>query len=171
MVVPNGLPLSNSSTVLFASAVPVNVGVVSFVRLSLLDVPVSESAARSGTDGAAGADVSMAIDMLGDAASAFPAASNAFAVTEYVPSETSEPSVKTQFPLLSAVVVPNELDPANSSTVLLASAVPVRVGVVSLVMLSLFDGPVSEAAARSGVVGGEGAVVSTVMLNAPDADD
>ena len=64
-----------------------------------------------------------------------------------------ESTVKLQFPLLSAVVVPNELDPANSSTVLLASAVPVKVGVVSLVRLSSFDVPVSESGARSGVDG------------------
>ena len=51
------------------------------------------------------------------------------------------------------MVVPNELDPANSSTVLLASAVPVKVGVVSLVRLSSFDVPVSESGARSGVDG------------------
>ena len=164
------IPL-NSSTLLLASAVPVKVGVVSLVTLSLLELPVSEEEARAGVDGAAGANVSMVIDILGDAASAFPAASNAFAVTEYVPSEASESSVKTQFPLLSACVVPTELFPANASTVLLASAVPVKVGVVSLVMLSVFEDPVSEAASRSGVVGGEGADVSTVMLNAPDSDD
>ena len=65
--------------------------------------------------------------------------------------ESLESTVKLQFPLLSAVVVPNELDPANSSTVLLASAVPVKVGVVSLVRLSLLDVPVSESDARSGL--------------------
>ena len=66
---------------LLASAVPVNVGVVSFVRLSLLDVPVSESDARSGTDGAAGAVVSVVIVSAAEALDSFPAASVAFAVT------------------------------------------------------------------------------------------
>ena len=44
---------------------------------------------------------------------------------------------------------------------LLASAVPVKVGVVSLVMLSVPDVPVSEARARSGVDGAEGVTAST----------
>ena len=65
---------------LLASAVPVKVGVVSLVRLSLLDVPVSESTARSGTDGAAGADTSMLIVKAEDALETFPTASVAFAV-------------------------------------------------------------------------------------------
>ena len=74
-----------------------------------------------------------------------------------------ESTVKLQFPLLSAVVIPIELDPAKSSIVLLASAVPVNVGVTSLVTLSLLELPVSESAARSGVDGAKGADVSTVM--------
>ena len=79
-VVPKELLPAKSSTVLLASAVPVKVGVVSVVRLSLLDVPVSESAARSGTDGAAGTDTSILIVKAEDAFETFPAASMAFAV-------------------------------------------------------------------------------------------
>ena len=77
--------------------------------------------------------------------------------------------MKLQFPLLSAVVAPKELLPAKSSTVLLASAVPMKVGVVSLVKLSLFDVPVSELASRSGVEGAAGAAVSMVIVKAEDA--
>ena len=80
VVVPKELLPAKSSTVLLASAVPVKVGVVSLVRLSLLDVPVSESTARSGTDGAAGADTSMLIVKAEDALETFPTASVAFAV-------------------------------------------------------------------------------------------
>ena len=47
------------------------------------------------------------------------------------------------------------------STVLPASAVPVKVGAVTLVMLSVLDNPVSLAAIKSGVEGTGGAVVST----------
>ena len=65
-----------------------------------------------------------------------------------------ESTAKLQLPLLSAVVVPNELDPANSSTVLPASDVPVKVGVVSFVMLSVLDLPVSEASTTTGSGGG-----------------
>ena len=79
--------------------------------------------------------------------------------------------MKLQFPLLSAVVVPKELLPAKSSTVLLASAVPVKVGVVSLVRLSLLDVPLSESAARSGTDGAAGADVSVVIVRESDALD
>ena len=70
--------------------------------------------------------------------------------------------MKLQFPLLSAVVDPKELLPAKSSTVLLASAVPVKVGVVSLVLLSVFELPVSELESRSGVDGALGGTLSTL---------
>ena len=69
-------------------------------------------------------------------------------------------TVKLQLPLLSAVVVPNELDPANSSTVLPASDVPVNVGVVSFVMLSVLDLPVSEASTTTGSGGATESIVS-----------
>jgi hypothetical protein len=72
-------------------------------------------------------------------------------------------------PLESAVALPIWVEPANSLTVLPAAAVPVKVGVVSLVTLSLFDKPESEAAIRSGVVSAAGATLSTVIESADDA--
>ena len=73
--------------------------------------------------------------------------------------------MKLQFPLLSAVVFPKELkeEPitANNSTVLPASAVPVNVGVLSLVRLSLLELPVSELVARSGL---DGVVVAVAVV-------
>ena len=74
-------------------------------------------------------------------------------------------------PLLLAVVVPIEVDPANSSTLLFASAVPVNIGVVSLVRLSLLELPLSVAALRSGADGAAGGAVSILMLSALDAED
>ena len=79
--------------------------------------------------------------------------------------------MKLQFPLLSAVVDPKELLPAKSSTVLLASAVPVKVGVVSLVLLSVFELPVSEPLSRSGVDGAAGAAASMLIVNSAEASD
>ncbi len=73
-------------------------------------------------------------------------------------------------PLLSAVDVPIEVEPANSSTLLFASAVPLKVGVVSLVRLSLLELPRSEAVIRSGV-DGVAVEVSIVRLSAVDAED
>ena len=70
-------------------------------------------------------------------------------------------------PLPSAVAVPIEVvPPRKTSTVLLASAVPVNAGVVLLVTLSVLEEPLSVAAVRSGAEGAPGAVVSMVILNA-----
>src|SRR6266478_4285929 len=64
----------------------------------------------------------------------------------------------------AAVPLATCVTPSKIFTVLPASAVPVNAGVVSLVMLSVFDAPVSLAAVRSGVDGGSGAVLSTVKV-------
>ncbi len=69
-------------------------------------------------------------------------------------------------------MVPFEVSPSNNSTVLFASAVPVKVRLVSwLVTLSVFEFPVSSAAAKSGVEGALGAVVSMVIERFPEATD
>ena len=116
-----------------------------------------------------GAVVSTVIDRASDALDTFPATSVTFAVMAWPPFERGllESTVKLQFPLLSAVVVPKELLPAKSSTVLLASAVPVKVGVVSPVMLSVLELPVSEEGARSGV---DGIAVDVSMVIDREAD-
>ena len=75
-----------------------------------------------------------------------------------------------QSPDPSAVAVPT--DPSIeevSVTVLLASAVPARVGVVSLVMSSSEAVPVSLEAVRSGALGAAGLVVSMVTARPVDA--
>ena len=77
--------------------------------------------------------------------------------------------MKDQSPLPSAVVVPIEEPSEKSSTVLPASAVPVKVGVVSVVILSVLELPVSEAASRSGVDGADGDAVSMVIVKALEA--
>ena len=59
-------------------------------------------------------------------------------------------------------------EPSVAEIVTISPAVALdkeKVGVVSLVMLSVFDEPVSEAAARSGaLIGDDGAVVSITRL-------
>jgi hypothetical protein len=75
-----------------------------------------------------------------------------------------------QFPLVSALAVPSDVvPPRNNSTVELASAVPVKVGVLIFVTLSVVELPESLAAAKSGVEGAVGALVSIVTLKALDA--
>ena len=76
--------------------------------------------------------------------------------------------VKFQLPVLSAVVVPSEVvPPRKSSTVASFSAVPLNLGVVTLVLLSVFKLPLSLAGSRSGVEGAL-AALSIVMLNGPE---
>ena len=72
--------------------------------------------------------------------------------------------MNVQSPLASAVVVPRDTPSAKTSTVLLASAVPLKLGVVSLVELSVSELPESDAAIRSGVEGMLGAWTSILAL-------
>src|SRR5205085_1243572 len=122
---------SDSVTVLFASAVPVTVGVVALVRLSVLDVPESDPAVSSGVEGAVGAAVSIVTDRLAEAALVLPAASVALAVIVWLPEDSVE-VVMLQLPLPSTVPLPTWVTPSNSVTVLFASAVPVKVGVAEI---------------------------------------
>ena len=103
----------------------------------------------------------MLIDSAEDADEILPAASVAFAVMLWVPSASADAGVNDHAPvLLWAEVVPNEVVPENSWTVLLASAVPVNVGVLSVVLLSVEELPLSVLVLRSGVAGAEGGVES-----------
>ena len=96
-----------------------------------------------------------------DAAETLFIASVAVTVKELSPSDNSELGVIENIPVVaSAVVVPRDTSPLSSSTVLPASAVPMMIGVVSLVVVSVVVN-----------VGAAGAVVSTVMLNALDAEE
>ena len=70
---------SKIATVSPFTPVPVNVGVVTLVMLSVLDVPESEAAVKSGVPGAADAVVSMVTDRALEVPT-FPAASVVVAV-------------------------------------------------------------------------------------------
>src|SRR3954447_13923485 len=98
-----------------------------------------------------------------------PAASVALAVMLCVP-PLNVLLVMLQFPLPSAVVVPSTVLPSSNTTGLLAAVVPEKVGVVTLVMLSVLELPLSLAAIRSGTEA-VGPVVSMVMLSAAEADE
>ena len=97
-----------------------------------------------------------------------PARSVAFAVIEWTPRPNVD-DVIDQLPLPFAVPLPITVAPSSRVTVAFASAVPTKTGVVTLVTLSVFDAPLSEAAVRSGVLGAAGAVVSIVTDNAAEA--
>ena len=168
VAVPTAPSMSDvTSTVLPASAVPEIVGVVSLVLSSSSALPVSLSASRSGVLGAAGAVVSMVTARVLDAVLWLPAASVDVAVRLWTVSARA-PVVIDQFPETSAVVVPSDVEPESSSIDVSASAVPLIVGVSSLVILSL-SLPVSLAVARSGIAGAAGEVASIVTTSAVDA--
>ena len=148
--------------------VPENVGVVSLVKLSVFDEPLSLDAAKSGALGALGAFVSMVIIRAEDETLSLLLASVAFAVMACVAADNAL-TVIDQLPSV-AVAEPITVLPDKSlkrRMVLPDSAVPLNVGVVSVVKLSEEDAPVSELEIKSGVLGASGATSSdTVMVNA-----
>ncbi len=93
-----------------------------------------------------------------EAVEVLPAASRAVAVNEWAPLPSAA-VVNDHAPPAVAVVVPSDVVPSKIRTRLPASAAPPRVGVASLVMLSVLDAPLSLPASRS-MVGALGAVVS-----------
>src|SRR5690242_1555467 len=132
-------------------AVPLNVGLLLTFELLAGDVNVT-----------AGADASMVrLNVLEDAL-VLPSPSVAFAVMVWEPfaSALVPDTVKLQVPVdASAVVVPRRVAPSYTDTVLLFCAVPVNVGVVTLVMLSPRV-PLSLAVASCGVDGAAGRIVN-----------
>ena len=82
---------------LFASAVPVTVGVLSFVRLPSAGVI---------TTGATGGVVSTVKVLVAESTLVLPSASVAVALTVWAPSLSDEAEVKDQLPAPLAVVVP-----------------------------------------------------------------
>ena len=151
MPVPFTTPPTRISTVALASAVPLKVGVVSPVMLSVLDAPVSDAVSRSGTVGAAGPLVSIVTDSAADCAlTLLPLLARAVMLLTPV---VSTDVVIVHAPLISAVAEPTTVPLASSSTISPALAVPVNVGVLTLVMLSVLEAPLSEAVVRAGALG------------------
>src|SRR5690348_11278469 len=157
----SGTP-SKTLTVLLASAVPVSVRVLSLVMLSPTTPLSVENEAMLG---ATGATVSTVTLSAAEAAPVLPATS--VAVSAGVrPAGASSAVLYVQAPELLAVVLPISVPPSNALSVLLASAVPVRVRVLSLVMLSPTT-PLS--VENEAMLGATGATVSTVTPSAAEA--
>lgn len=127
------------------------------VMLSVEDEPVSDALVRSGALGAA-ALVSIVTDNAPEALLLLPAESVALAVTECVPVPRAE--VVTVHTPPVAVPLPTAAGPSYTVTVAPDSAVPLKLGVASLVRLSVDDEPESEVLTRSGAEGAAGAVAS-----------
>ena len=153
VVVPTSAAFSRRLTIARDSLVPVNVGVVSLVIPSLDEDPVSLAAASTGAEGAAGARMSIVTVSVEDAEERFPAVSSARTVIAYTPSASA----------LEVTVVVALLPISTPAAYSLMLAAPkgmslVNVGVVSLVISSVIDRPLSLDEFRFGVIGVEGAV-------------
>ena len=144
----------------FADKVPLMVCAAVLVMKSELLAPVSAENAALATV-TVGAVVSTVTASEDEATDVLPAASVAVAVRGWLPWLNAD-EVMLQLPEPSAVAVPSNVVPlvSYSFTVLLASAVPVKTGVVLLVMLSVLDAPVSVTLVMSGALGANGGVVS-----------
>lgn len=128
------------------------------VMLSVLDTPVSDAAVRSGTDGVAGAVVS--IVMLDEVDEVLPATSVTAALSVWLPSVSAAGGVKLQAPAPSATTVVSIVAPSEMVIEAPASAVPEMTGV-----------PVAKAAPLSGAAMATVVDVSMVTDNAPERAD
>ncbi len=149
-----------------ASAVPLSTRAVSLVTLSEFDAPLSLASARS-IVGAPGFTVSVSTSSVSDAAEVLPARSVACEVSVCVPLASAS-VVAVQVPSAVAVTVFSSVVPSKTLTALPASALPLKVGVLSEVTLSVLDAPVSEPATRS-IVGTAGTEASMVTESALEA--
>ena len=145
------------------------VGVLSPVKLSESDDPESDVANKSRPAGANGAVPSIAMGSADEEVEVLPAGSVSVDEMFQVPSVSvgrvqfvAEPITYVHdtvvVPLVAEMVIVSPLVPPLA----------LKVGVVSLVLLSVFDAPVSDASARSTPEGADGGVVSIVTGNAVD---
>ena len=139
--------------------------------LSASDTPVSDDAITSGVSDW-GPVVSMVMGSPDEARETFPAASVRVAEMFHGPSVSVGSVQFVAVPITyvhDTVVVPLVAEMVMVSP--LVPPVAPRVGVLSLVLLSVDELPVSEAVIRSTAVGAVGREVSTEMDRAVDADD
>ena len=155
-----------------APPVALSVGVLSPVKLSVDDEPVSEGANRSRPVGADGAVPSMVIGSALDDVEVLPDGSVSVELTFHVPSvsvgsvqfvevPTTYEHDTVVLPLVAEIVMVSPLVPP----------VALIVGVVSLVLLSVLDDPESDDASKSTPDGADGGVVSIEMGSALDDGD
>ena len=154
------------------SAVPLSVGVVSLVLSLGLSAP-----RRSGTSsstwvmtGAAGATLSIVRVQVLETPLVLPAASVATAVRACGPSAIGEEGVKIHTPRPLATVVPIATPSTRTVTVAFASAVPLSVGVASLVVSLMSSEPVRPGTSSTTceITGAPGAVPSTLIVHGSD---
>ena len=148
-VVPSDLRAVTVTEVPAGNTPPEIAGVVSDVRLSVAEAPVSDESTRSGVPGA-DTDVAIVIDKA-EVFPVFPEASVTFATTDHEPS-VNVPRVQDEATPTVYVHVTSaapERDAVMTTTSPVAWPVSEKVGVASDVSLSVEDEPVSDDEARS----------------------
>ena len=154
------------------SAVPLSVGVVSLVLSPEVSAP-----RRSGTSsstwvmtGAAGATLSIVRVQVLETGLVLPAASVATAVRVCGPSAIGVSGVKIHTPRPLATVVPIATPSTRRVTVAFGSAVPLSVGVASLVVSLISSEPVRPGTSSTTceITGAPGAVPSTLIVHESD---
>src|SRR5206468_3168233 len=105
-------PSKSNSTYEPASAVPVNVGVLILVRLSVLDVPVSLAVDMSGV--VLGVMTVSIVTVSEGESETFENASVPLATSVWAPSDRATAGVMDQKPELSAVVLPSTVAPSSN---------------------------------------------------------
>jgi hypothetical protein len=165
IIVPSSFLATIDTTSPSAAPGSPNAGVVSLVRLSEFDAPLSETGNKSGATGM-GEVVSIVKSRATLAGDAFPAGSVTVPTTFHepsirVPSVHDETAVVTTYVQLTVLLVG---DVATTATVSPTTAPGTeKSGVESDVMSSLFDVPESDAGSKSGVDGALGGVASIEM--------
>jgi hypothetical protein len=157
----------------FATEPPETVGVLSAVKSSALEDPVSDAGNKSGADGVVGGVVSMLTGRLGPGFDTFPAGSVTVASIDQSPSDIVGRS--QLFAVADATYVHDTVVPSAFLAVIFtvspsATVPPDTAGVLSDVRLSASDDPESDAGNKSGVDGVAGGVVSTEMFRPAEGD-
>ncbi|MNZ33221.1 hypothetical protein D3C78_505640 [compost metagenome] len=172
VAVPISTPLLIIWIVLPVTPVPLSVGVASLVTCPGVKLPNAPPATLSLTvfsTGTAGGVMSMTTVYALDAMLTLPCGSVALTVKVCEPSLRAAVGVNVHAPLLLAVAVPICVAPSKMAMMLLASAVPESVGVVSLVtpLVGIFSivPTLSSAPTITGVV----EIVSTTIVNAGES--
>src|SRR2546421_444492 len=117
--------------------------------------------------GGGGGLLVMVTDRPADRALVFPAVSRVREVKRNVPLGRAD-AVIVHWPWALVLPVPKIVLLASRSMSVFAGPVPWKVGVLSLVRLSVLDAPVSESGTRSGVLGAVSAGATIWTASAPD---
>jgi hypothetical protein len=157
-----------------SSGVADMVGVSSFVTLSMNELPESDAVAKSTPVGADGAVLSMLMSRPGPDGEVFPAGSVTVEDIDHEPSDIAGRSqlfTVGEATYVHDTVEPSALRPLITTVLPSGTTPPDMEGVVSFVLLSVFEAPESDAGNRSGAARAEGADVSILIGSGADGGE